>query len=30
MGFTKKIYSAKPLKIDEKFFIDGFLKLKLF
>ena len=30
-GFTNKTCPAiKPVKIDEKLFIDGFLKLKLF
>ena len=29
-GFTKKICSAKSVKIDEKLIINGFLKLKLF
>ena len=29
-GFTNKICSAKPVKTDEKLFVDGFLKLKLF
>ena len=29
-GLANKICSAKPVKINEKLFIDGFLKLKLF
>ena len=29
-GFIRKIYPAKPVKIDEKFFIDGLLELTLF